>query len=43
MPIMESAVVNGAAAPRRPHYWFAAFIWMAIIAASLVAVATAVA
>ena len=38
---MQSAVVTGAAA-RRPHYWFAAFIWLAIIAASLIAVATAV-
>ena len=40
---MQSAIFDGATAPRRPHYWFAAFIWMAIIAASLVAVATAIA
>jgi hypothetical protein len=42
MPITQSAVVNEATA-RRPHYWFAAFIWMAVIAASLAAVAAAVA
>jgi hypothetical protein len=39
---MESAVVVGATV-RRPHYWFAAFILMAVVVASLVAVATAVA
>jgi hypothetical protein len=39
---MESAVVIGATA-RRPHYWFAAFVLMAVVIASLVAVVTAVA
>ena len=39
---MESAVVIGVVR-RRPQYWFAAFILLAVVAASLVAVATAVA
>jgi hypothetical protein len=39
---MQSTVVIGATA-RRPHYWFAAFICMAVIAASLVAVIAAAA
>ena len=39
---MESAVVAEATA-RRPHYWFAAFILIAVMVASLIAVVTAVA
>jgi hypothetical protein len=39
---MESAVVIGVKI-RRPQYWFAAFILMAVAVASLIAVATAVA
>lgn len=42
MPITQDAVVTEATA-RRPRYWFAALIWMAVIAASLAAVAAAVA
>ena len=39
---MQSSISTEAMA-RRPNYWFAAFIWMAIVAVSLVAVATTVA
>lgn len=42
MSVMPSKTIEEAAA-RRPHYWFATLIWLAVIVASVAAVATAVA
>jgi hypothetical protein len=39
---VQSSIVTEATA-RRPNYWFAAFILMAVVVVSLVAVATTVA
>jgi len=42
MSVLLSKAVEQAAA-QRPQYWFALLIWMAVIAASVVAVTAAVA
>jgi hypothetical protein len=41
MSVMTTKAAE-AATPQRPQYWFAILIWMAAIAASAVAVITAV-
>jgi hypothetical protein len=41
MPVMSSNVEHATA--QRPHYWFAIMVWIAVIAASVVAVTAAVA
>lgn len=40
MSVMSSKAVEEATA-HRPHYWFAAFIWMGVLAASAMAVLAA--
>ncbi len=40
MPVMSSDVERAA---QRPQYWFAIMVWIAVIAASVVAVTAAVA